>query len=113
MSPITVGESVVTVVDVTTNRLVLFLQNTGKNDIYFKKQVGRTVSLPSSSNYDFILYSNENKGISEIFIESTAKFLAVVPQPNDNSSNNGNGNGSEKTSTLAWFETIQFNYGCR
>lgn len=95
-SPLLIASTPIKVVSKNTKRFELFLQNVGKDDIYFKKQkLNGIIEEPSATNYDFILYAKENKGDGRIKIRSIASFRAV-----------GIGQGaSTPTCTLAYMET--------
>lgn len=100
MPVLNVNTTALTVLPINNRRKKLFFQNTGKEKIYITKQNFSNIpNIPSSTNYDYILYPSEystngNKGFefeTTLEIETTSRINAV-------SENDG--------SKLAYFETV-------
>ena len=76
-SPLTITVTPIKVVSINKKRYELFLQNTGSQNIYVKKQsLNGAITEPSATNYDFELTAlGTASGI--IKIESAASYMAV------------------------------------
>lgn len=74
-SPITVATTPIMLVNVNINRDVVQFQNNGKKDVFVKKQKSNTITdVPSDTNYDFILKSDN----SIVDITSVSAFAGVT-----------------------------------
>lgn len=101
-SPLTIGSTPIKVVGINNKRYELFLQNVGKDDLYFKKQpLTGAIIEPSATNYDFILSAKDNKGETRIKIRSIASFRVVCVSPG----------ASPSDGKLAYMETNVVNNG--
>ena len=61
-SPLAIPLTAVKVAERVPRRKEIHFQNTGESPIYFKKQIpGAAVSVPSPTNYDFVLRPETKK----------------------------------------------------
>jgi len=81
-SPVTVGTTPIKLIGVNLKRDTVIFQNNSKEDVYVKKQsLIAPLSVPSPSNYDFILHGavgEGNDGARIELINSVASFYGVT-----------------------------------
>jgi len=77
-SPIIVSTTPLTIAAFNRNRDTIYLQNTGTNTVYVKKQIpGAASNLPTATNYDFLL-PPFGVDMDVIPIQTAASFIAVA-----------------------------------
>lgn len=102
MPVISIGTTVSTIFNQNINREKLFLQNTGKNKIYFTKQKNGVVRTPTSTDYDFMLVPIVEAGNS-----NKIKDASAISQTDIHSIGGIKAVSEEDGSILAYFETVK------